>query len=150
MNRNRKFLAVISATLLWLSSGSAIAAEPAFVVGTDATDLQWGPCPEFFPVGCQIAVLHGDPGKANADIFFKVPAGYTIPPHTHTSAERMVLVSGTLRVNYDGQDEAVIQTGNYAYGPPERPHEAYCETGDACILFIAFEQPIDAFPLKKP
>ncbi len=150
MTRARSSLAAIGAMLVLISSGSANAAEPALVIGTDAADIQWGSCPEFFPAGCEIAVLHGDPGKPNADIFFKVPADYTIPLHTHTSAERMVLVSGTLRVTYAGQEASVIRTGNYAYGPPERPHEAYCEPGDACILFIAFEQPVDAFPITRP
>ena len=124
--------------------------EPALVKAWSAPDLSWGPCPEFFPAGCEIAVLHGDPGQPNADIFFKVPGDYTIPWHTHTSAERMVLVSGTLRVTYTGQDPAVVNTGSYAYGPGERPHEAYCLPGPDCVLFIAFDQPVDAFPFEQP
>ena len=109
-------------------------------------DLQWGPCPEFMPEGCAIAVLHGDPSKKNADIFFRVPAGAVVPRHTHTSAERMVLVSGALRVTYDGHDPVDMKPGIYAYGPPEMPHKAVCTGAEACVLAIAFEQPIDAFP----
>src|SRR6056297_1384 len=109
-------------------------------------ELQWGPCPEFMPEGCAIAVLHGDPSKKNADIFFKVPAGAVVPRHTHTSAERMVLVSGALRVTYDGQERVDMKAGIYAYGPPELPHKAVCTGAEACVLAIAFEQPIDAFP----
>jgi quercetin dioxygenase-like cupin family protein len=92
-------------------------------------------------------VLHGDPAKPNVDIFFKVPAGSTIAPHTHTSAERMVLVSGELRVTYEGQEAAVLKPGTYAFGPPARPHSAYCAEGDPCVLFIAFESPLDAMPV---
>lgn len=108
------------------------------------TGLEWGPCPPFLPEGCAIAVLHGDPAKPGADVFFKVPGGAAIPRHRHTSAERMVLVSGEMRVTYDGQDEVVLRPGSYAYGPAGLPHSATCAAGDPCVLFIAFEAPVDA------
>lgn len=113
----------------------------------DDPALEWGPCPEFMPEGCVIAVLHGDPAQKNADVFFKVPAETKVPRHTHTSAERMVLVAGELRVTYDGHDTVVMTPGSYAYGPPELPHDAVCMGTEACVLAIAFEQPIDAFPV---
>ena len=109
--------------------------------------LKWGPCPSFIPKGCEIAVLHGDPAKTNADIFFKVPASFDIPHHWHTSAERMVLVSGELQVTYDGQKPVTLKPGMYAYGPAKLPHKASCAKGDPCVLFIAFESAVDAFPV---
>lgn len=108
--------------------------------------LQWGPCPEFMPEGCAIAVLHGDMSRENADIFFKVPAGAMVPRHSHTSAERMVLVAGELHVTYDDHKTVVMKPGTYAYGPPELPHDAACVGTEACVLAIAFEEPVDAFP----
>ncbi|PWF54703.1 cupin domain-containing protein [Massilia glaciei] len=98
------------------------------------------------PKGCGIAVLHGDPARNNADVFLRVPAKSTIPMHTHTSAERMVLVSGELELRYEGQKMQVLKPGSYAYGPPKMPHEAYCASTAPCVLFIAFELPVDAFP----
>lgn len=106
--------------------------------------LAWGPCPSVFPAGCEIAVLHGDPSKPNADVFFKVPANYSIPHHWHSSAERMVLVSGELHVTYDGHATTVLTPGMYAYGPAAAPHRADCKASqDPCVLFIAFEGPVD-------
>jgi quercetin dioxygenase-like cupin family protein len=110
---------------------------------TDAK-LQWGPCPAFIPKGCEIAVLHGDPAKPNVDVFFKVPPDFAIPRHWHTSAERMVLVSGELTVTYDGQQATTLKPGMYAYGPPKLSHKATCAKGAPCVLFIAFESPLDA------
>jgi quercetin dioxygenase-like cupin family protein len=110
------------------------------------SQLKWGPCPPFLPKGCRIAVLHGDPAKANADVFLKVPANSILPRHWHTSAERMVLVSGELRVTYDGQKTAVLKPGTYAYGPAKLPHKAQCGKAGPCVLFIAFESPVDAVP----
>lgn len=123
--------------------------EPAIASTFSDANLKWGPCPDFIPKGCEIAVLHGDPSKENADILFKVPANFTVPNHTHTSAERMVLLSGILHVTYDGQKTAVLKPGMYAYGPAGRPHTAFCAKGSPCILFIAFESAVDAIPASS-
>ena len=40
-------------------------------------------------------------------------------------------------------------TRSYAYGPPELPHDASCADGEDCILFIAFEESIDAMPVEQ-
>jgi len=106
--------------------------------------LQWGPCPPIFPAGCEIAVLHGDPARPNADVFLRVPGGYEIPAHSHTSPERMILVEGQLNVRYKGAKAEVLTPGEYAYGPAKLPHRASCMGEKACTLFIAFEGPVDA------
>lgn len=133
-----------------LALAEAPAQEPALASAFQDPLLKWGPCPAFIPKGCEIAVLHGDPGKDNADVFFKVPPNFTIPHHWHTSPERMVLVSGELIVTYDGQQPTTLEPGMYAYGPAKLPHEASCAKGDPCVLFIAFEGPIDAVPTTSP
>jgi mannose-6-phosphate isomerase-like protein (cupin superfamily) len=130
---------------------AALAAGPAMAEGPEAplartmldAGLAWGPCPPVFPAGCEIAVLHGNPATPNADVFFKVPANYSIPHHWHSSAERMVLVSGEMHVTYDGHETAILRPGTYAYGPPAAPHVAECKDAGPCVLFIAFEGPVD-------
>ena len=126
----------------------AQAADPEQSVTHTAHDpkLAWGPCPPFLPQGCGIAVLHGDPAKNDVDVFFKVPAKSTIPLHWHTSPERMVLVQGELHVTYDGEAEFIFRPGTYAYGPATKPHKGYCASKVPCVLFIAFEAPLDATP----
>jgi uncharacterized RmlC-like cupin family protein len=110
--------------------------------------LSWGDCPPLFPPGCKIAVLHGDPAKPGADVFFRVPGGYTIPAHWHTSAERMVLVSGSLEVTYAGHPSVRLETNDYAYGPAKLPHNAKCRSTTPCTLFIAFDDAVDAHPFE--
>lgn len=122
----------------------AAAQEPAVTRTADDAQLQWGPCPPFLPKGCGVAVLHGDPAKDNVDVFFKVPAKSTLPLHWHTSAERMILVAGELHVTYEGQKTSVLKPGTYAYGPAKRPHSGSCVSDVPCVLFIAFESPLDA------
>lgn len=110
--------------------------------------LKWGACPPIFTApGCEIAALNGDPAKPNADVFLRVPGGYVIPPHRHSSAERMILVSGEMQVRYKGNPAATLASGHYAYGPAGLPHEASCLSTEPCTLFIAFEGPVDAEPV---
>lgn len=129
-----------------VAADAATAATPLALALSD-TGLQWGPCPEFAPKGCAIAVLHGNPAERNSDIFFRLPPGSEIAKHRHTSAERMVLVSGELDVAYDGKPVISMKRGMYAYGPAQLPHSARCVSSDPCVLFIAFEEPLDAIPV---
>jgi quercetin dioxygenase-like cupin family protein len=118
--------------------------EQAFARAAGDEALQWGACPAFMPEGCGIAVLHGDPAKPHADIYFRLPSGAEVPRHWHNSPERMVLVEGEMRVTYDGQDPVVLAPGTYAYGPARAPHSATCQSDRPCTLFIAFVEPLDA------
>ena len=82
--------------------------------------------------------------KSSANNANSVPAGAEIPAHSHTSAERMILVGGELDVTYQGHAPTKLKAGSYAYGPAKLPHKATCVGADPCTLFIAFELPIDA------
>ena len=139
-------IAAILLTPVLSSSAQDSGQETAIAHSADDPQLEWGPCPEFMPEGCSIAVLQGDPAEPNADVFFKVPGKAEVPEHWHTSAERMVLVSGEMQVTYRGQDPQVLEPGMYAYGPSKHPHEATCISTAPCVLFIAFESPVDANP----
>lgn len=130
-----------------VTSAHAQSNAPVVLSASDKA-IHWGPCPAFLPQGCQIGVLHGDPAKPNVDIFFKVPGKSKIAAHKHTSAERMVLIQGDMQVTYEGHKPITLKRGAYAYGPAELVHEAACLSADPCVLFIAFEQPLDAIPMK--
>ena len=106
--------------------------------------LKWGPCPPIFPKGCEVTVLRGDPANGRSDVFLRTPANYRLPRHWHTSPEHMILVSGKLHVTYEGQKPSILRPGSYAYGPAKARHEARCANAGPCVLFIAFESPIDA------
>ncbi len=140
---------VLAFTAILTIGGIATADAPAVAIMKRTSDpsVQWAPCPSVFAPGCQMAVLQGDPSKPHADLWLKVPAGYRIAAHSHTSAEHMTLVSGTLEVRYQGQQASVLRPGDFAYGPPNLPHVAACKRGgQSCILAIAFEQAVDAVP----
>ncbi len=142
--RGHAAVAVACALMSGCATSSAQVTPEAAITRTVSAELQWGPCPPIFPAGCQIAVLHGDPGRPNADVFLRVPGGYQIPPHSHSSPERMVLVEGQLNVRYKGTAAELLTPGEYAYGPASMAHQAVCLGDKPCTLFIAFEGPVDA------
>jgi mannose-6-phosphate isomerase-like protein (cupin superfamily) len=141
-------LSVLSIALFVLAACGPEQPQTRKAVTHSANDaaLTWGPCPAIFPAGCEIAVLNGDPAKPNADVFLRVPGQYEIPAHSHTSAERMILVTGELLVTYDRHAPSTLRAGSYAYGPAKLAHKASCVSAEPCTLFIAFEQAVDAEP----
>ena len=140
-------LLVVLLSYVAVSSTPAVAqsaGEQAISRTHNDPQLKWSPCPPVFPKGCEVTVLHGDPGKGRSDVFLRTPANYKLPVHWHTSPEHMILVSGVLHVTYEGQKSSILRAGSYAYGPAKAKHEARCANAGPCVLFIAFESPIDA------
>jgi len=135
--------AVLGAGLLSAAAAAQPSAKPLVIKASDPS-LNWGPCPPIFPGNCAIAVLHGDTAKPNADVFLRIVPGYVLPPHLHTSAERITLVTGALQLQYQGSAMTTVRPGAYAFGPAELPHKGKCVSEAPCTLFIAFEQPVDA------
>lgn len=111
--------------------------------------IEWGKCPPFMPEGCRLSTLHGDLSKPNTDVLFKLDGKTDAPKHWHNSPERMILLSGELEVTYDGETTQIMKVGDYAYGPAKKPHFAKCVSKEACVLFIALENPLDAFEVKQ-
>ena len=137
-------------TVLLLSTVSVQAdhhkGEKAMAISINSANLTWMDCPAVVDpnkMGCKLAVLHGDPAKDNADVIFKTPGGFVIPLHWHSSAERMLLVNGTMELVYDGQEKLVAGPSMYIYGPAKLPHHGKCISAEPCDLFIAFESPVD-------
>lgn len=142
----RKTLAIALIALGASVGGAAAASDMAKPLAVDLSGaaVQWGGCPPIFPGACQMTVVQGDPAKPNSDVVLRVGPGNTLPRHKHSSAERMILLTGTLTVKYDGADAVTLNPSNYAFGPAGLPHVATCTSKDACTLFIAFEGPVDA------
>ncbi|MES2902972.1 MAG: cupin domain-containing protein [Pseudomonadota bacterium] len=144
-----KVVLAASALIPTASVAQGQGTAPIAITASDPS-VKWGACPAVFPGACEIAVLQGDPAKPNADVLLRVGAGYELPRHKHSSAERMILLEGKLRVKYDGAEEAELTPTTYAYGPAGLPHEAECVSQSRCILFIAFEGAVDAELVPSP
>lgn len=89
--------------LLAAIAGSSTAAAqhtnaPAHtIIGADAVEWRAGP-PSLAP-GAQAAVLYGDPSKEGLFVMrLRLPAGFSIAPHSHPKPEIVTIVSGTFHV----------------------------------------------------
>src|SRR5262245_56182468 len=61
--------------------------------------VQWGPAPPGLPPGAQMAVLVGDPSKPGPFVArAKLPDGYSVPPHWHSSDENVTVLQGALLI----------------------------------------------------
>lgn len=136
------WIAVVAAIVICAPTAYAQRGGEAFSRSGDA--IEWSPCPGFMPKGCELAILQGNPSQPNADIFLRLPGRTSVPKHWHSSPERMVLISGEMDLGYAGQPPVRLEAGHYAYGPARKPHTADCRSEEPCLLFIAFEGPIDA------
>ena len=76
-------------------------------------DIQWGPAPPIFPKGAEMAVLQGDPSKAEEfTVRLRMPNGYKIAPHTHPTVENVTVLKGTF---FAGMGEQFSEANLKAY-----------------------------------
>lgn len=107
--------------LLLLVTGSARAQASA--------GLTWGPAPPVFPAGAKMAVLQGDPSKAEIfTVRLEFPAGYTIAPHFHPTDEGVTVISGTFLVGMgdkaDFTQAKALTSGGFVVAGANQHHYA--------------------------
>lgn len=142
MNRNK--LTVIASAALALASlavaaeqkakepqKSAPEADTKHVLLTPA-DLQWGEAPAGLPAGAKLAVLEGDPTKKGPfTIRLQMPDGYKIMPHTHPTAEKVTVISGTgflgMGAKFDEAAAKQMEPGTFAIMPAGMQHFAFAK-----------------------
>src|SRR5262245_59369620 len=101
---------LISVALIALA-GSALAQDAMKATRVKPNELTWKDNPAL-PKGAQVAVLVGDPTKAEVVVVrVKFPANYQVPPHTHPYAEVVTVLSGSAGF---GMGEKFDKTGEMA------------------------------------
>jgi quercetin dioxygenase-like cupin family protein len=91
-------------------------------------EVKWAPAPPKLPPGAQFAVLEGDRSKPGASYTFraKLPDGYSVPPHWHSTDENITVIQGTMRLGmgekFDPAKLRDLPAGSYALLPKGKPH----------------------------
>lgn len=111
---------VLAAYTLAVLGGTASAQMPA---------LKWGPAPAVFSAGAKMAVLHGDPGKAELfTVRLDFPNGYTIPAHFHPTDEHLTVINGTFLVGmgdkFDATKTTTLRAGGFVMAGAKMNHYA--------------------------
>ena len=153
-----KVVPFVVALLVTASAIPGIAQDHHVVVPPDK--VQWGPAPPVLPAGAQLSVLEGNPGaKGPVVMRLKFPANYVVPPHWHTMAERITVISGTFYIGsgdaVDRQGSQALASGGFVSLPAKMHHFAWVKA--PTVVQINLEGPFDLFyinsaddPQKKP
>lgn len=151
--RKRIFFAVgLAAALLSAGSAGSRAADPAppgvYGFGPDQTivdigKVAWQPLKlDGLPPGIEISALRGDLAKGGGEVLLRLPAGYTVPNHSHLSDELYVWLKG--RFTYIAEDGKQLQIDAPAYIslPGKTPHALKCHD-EPCIFYVRYGRPFD-------
>ena len=132
-------LAASFVMVMVLAQGSGVAkpragsSDPVFV---PANDLKWIDLDPKGAPGVKIADLWGDHMTGAYGAFFKLPAGFAVPLHTHTYDIKVVIVSGTYIQGPEGKPEFRLGPGSYFRQPGGNyRHTTSCDMASDCVFF---------------
>ncbi len=111
-----------------------------------AEDVAFGAGPPFLPAGVEIVVLAGNPGEAGVFVLrLKFPAGYVIPPHTHSQDELVTVISGRLGVamgdTLDRDAAPLLAPESFVQLPANMAHYAWAD--EETVVQLAGMGPFD-------
>jgi len=113
------------------TAAPATATPNATVAASNAPqqEFPWGPAPAVFPPGAEMAVLEGDPSKAEPfTVRLRFPNGYRIQPHTHPTTENVTVLTGTflagMGIQFDESTMQALGRDGFASVPANHAHYA--------------------------
>lgn len=95
--------------------------------------------------GISQADLWGDSKKGPHGSMTKFAAGTKVGLHTHTAADKIIVVSGTMIFGDAAGKEVKLGPGSYRLEPAGFPHTTACAEGADCVIF---DTQSGAFDLK--
>jgi quercetin dioxygenase-like cupin family protein len=135
-------------TTLWGLAGIATAQEASQTPKVWASEeLKWEHDKTLASV--QSVLLWGNPQQGEHAMLRKFPAGYAPPPHKHPSAERVVVVAGTIVVRYAGSAEKRLGPGSYSEIPANMEHAVKCADEAECVFVLASPGPFAIMPVPN-
>jgi len=130
------------------SKSVSTAGTPVFI---SPSDLKWGDLNPTGAPGVKIADVWGNHARGGYGAFLKFPAGFLAPLHTHTSAIKIVVISGTYMQTPEGKAEMRMGPGSYVFQPGgSYKHISACDKASECLLFIESTGPFDLKPVGAP
>ncbi len=94
--------------------------------------------------GAQIAVIRGDLDRGGSEVVIKIPHGYQVPMHSHTSDETYVWLKGAYTLTSENGEEHKFAGPSYIGFPGNAPkHGLTCEAEEGCLLYVRYSRPFD-------
>jgi anti-sigma factor ChrR (cupin superfamily) len=144
---------VVAAPVLAQPTGAAKTAKapkaaPGQPVFMTPSDLKWIDLDPKGAPGVQVASLWGDHAKGPFGAFFKLPAGFAVPLHTHTNTMKVAFISGTYIQAPEGKPEVRLGPGSYMMQPGGNyRHTTSCDKASDCVLFVEGSGRFDLKPV---
>ena len=96
----------------------------------DAAAATYEKGPPDLPKGTQISLVAGDPAKPGPFVLrVKVPANTVIAPHTHSEAETLTILSGSVYHEHgrtlDKTAGQELRAGGFVFLPKDMPHSLW-------------------------
>lgn len=133
----------------WAHEGDASNIKP-LSFGSDQTiidlnKITWSPLEvEGLAPGAEIAVLRGDLGKDHSESVLKLPPGYVVRSHSHTSDELYVWISGSFTlIAHDGEEREFDGPAYISFPGNAPPHGLKCGNKEPCLLYLRYSRPFD-------
>lgn len=112
-----------------------------------ATELKWADLDPTGAPGVKVADLWGDHQKGAFGAFFKLPAGFAAPLHTHTHDMKVVTVAGTYIQGPEGKPTFRLGPGSYLMQPGGNyRHTTSCDQSTDCVFFVESDGAFDLQP----
>ena len=112
-------------------------------------NLKWTDLDPAGAPGVKVAPLWGDPRAGAFGAFFKLPAGFAAPLHTHTYDMKVVIVAGTYVQGPEGKPEFRLAPGSYLLQPGgDYRHTTSCDKSSDCVFFVESDGAFDLLPLQ--
>jgi hypothetical protein len=114
-----------------------------------ASELKWTDLDPTGAPGVKISDVWGNHAKGGYGAFFKLPAGFAAPLHTHTHAIKLVIVSGTYIQAPEGKPEFRLGPGSYLMQPGGNyRHTTSCDNASECVFFAESKGKFDLKPVE--
>ncbi|HEY1816015.1 MAG TPA: hypothetical protein VGG74_26890 [Kofleriaceae bacterium] len=100
--------------------------------------------------GPQVSIVFGDLAKkAPIGFLFKTPPGFRPGPHTHSSDDYAVIVSGRMHNFPAGKDMGpALAPGERWHQIANEVHDNYCEPDAECVVYVYMPNGFDFKPAK--
>jgi hypothetical protein len=142
---------VLAAAALAQGEKSAPKAGASGVVFMPAADLKWTDLDPAGAPGVKVADLWGNHTTGAYGAYFKLPAGFAAPLHTHTHEMKVIFLSGTYIQAPDGKPEVRLGPGSYMMQPGgDYRHTTRCDQASDCIFFVESNGAFDLKIVEAP
>jgi hypothetical protein len=111
----------------------------------DLDKIVWGPLEvEGLAPGAEIATIRGDLAKDHSESVVRLPPGYVLRNHTHTSDELYIWISGSFTlIAHDGTAAKFRGPAYISYPGNAPPHEIKCGSTEPCLFYLRYSRPFD-------